>query len=79
MEVRNLKLLYFPDQVKCWHSVKSADIPAIGTLIWASHEKLTPDPPIALTFEFPFFRFVNYKDIDQDLQKSQWEPLRKKL
>ena len=38
----------FPDGREFLHSVKSADIPAIGTLIWASHEKLTPDPPYCL-------------------------------
>ena len=55
---------YFSDVAEFWHFLKSADTPLIRTLIWASHEKLTPDPPIALIRglwcqTIPFWRVFN--------------------
>ena len=45
MEALKFKLQYFSSRARYLHSVKSADTPAIETLISASHVKMTPDPP----------------------------------
>ena len=49
METGKLKLSYFPRTPRYLHSLKSVDIPVIGTSIWISHPKITPDlPPYCL-------------------------------
>ena len=49
MELHIFKLQYFSRMVRYLHSVKSADIPTIGTLLSTWHAKITPFP-IALDY-----------------------------
>ena len=54
MEAQKFKRSYLLNEVEFWHSVKSVDTPAMSTLIWAWHEKMTSDPPYRLKVGYSF-------------------------
>ena len=61
MEAQIFKRSYFPNEVEFWHSVKIFDTPKMRTLSLAWHEKIIPEPTIALISMFEFLiQFLHY-------------------